>query len=64
MGAFSNVQDARISKTREFFKSPKGFVETLAQDIAALERKAERAQWHVGFALGKPRGGCGRLPDA
>jgi len=42
MGAFSNVQDARISKTREFFKSPKGFVETLAQDIAALERKAER----------------------
>ena len=43
MGAFSNVQDARIAKTREFFKSPKGFVETLAEDIAAAERKAERA---------------------
>lgn len=42
MGAFSNVQDARISKTKAFFRDPKGFVETLAQDIEALKRKAAR----------------------
>lgn len=42
MGAFSNVQDARIAKTRAFFKDPKAFVETLAQDIEALKRKAAR----------------------
>jgi hypothetical protein len=42
MGAFSNVQDARIAKTKEFFRDPKGFVETLAEDVQAAQRKAER----------------------
>lgn len=42
MGAFSNVQDARIAKTKALFANPKGFVETLAEDIAAAERRAER----------------------
>lgn len=42
MGAFSNVQDARIAKTKAFFRDPKAFVETLAQDIEALKRKAAR----------------------
>jgi len=43
MGAFSNVQNARIAKTHAFFKSPRAFVEMLAEDIGALVRKAERA---------------------
>ena len=42
MGAFANVQDARIAKTKAFFRDPKAFVETLAQDIEALKRKAAR----------------------
>lgn len=42
MGAFSNVQDARIAKTRAFFANPKGFVEDLAKDIEALARKAAK----------------------
>lgn len=42
MGAFSNVKDARIAKTRAFFRDPKAFVETLAEDIAALERRARK----------------------
>ena len=42
MGAFSNVQAARIAKTKAFFANPKAFVETLAQDIAKAERKAQR----------------------
>ena len=42
MGAFGNVQDARVSKTKAFFANPKAFVEQLAEDIAAAHRKAER----------------------
>jgi hypothetical protein len=42
MGAFSNVQDARVAKTKAFFRDPKGFVETLAEDILAARRKVER----------------------
>lgn len=42
MGAFSNVQSARIAKTKAFHASPKTFIEDLAKDIAALVRKAER----------------------
>lgn len=39
-GAFSNVQNARIRKTREFAADPKLFVEKLADDITSLERMA------------------------
>lgn len=42
MGAFSNVQDARVNKTLAFFANPKGFIEDLANDIKALIRKAAR----------------------
>lgn len=42
-GAFNSVQNARIAKTREFHANPRAFVERLAVDIAALERKAKRA---------------------
>ena len=42
MGAFSNVQAARIAKTKAFFDDPKVFVEEIAKDIAAAQRKAER----------------------
>lgn len=41
-GAFNSVQRARISKTELFHFSPKAFVESLALDIAALERKAAK----------------------
>lgn len=42
MGAFSNVKNARIAKTKAFFHSPKAFVEQLAKDIQYAKRKAER----------------------
>jgi len=42
MGAFESVQNARIAKTKAFFRDPKGFVETLAQDIDGLKRRASR----------------------
>ena len=42
MGVFSNVQDARIAKTKAFFANPKQFVEDLAKDIEAAQRKAQR----------------------
>jgi len=42
MGAFDSVQEARIAKTKAFFRDPKGFVEILAKDIEALKRKASR----------------------
>lgn len=41
-GAQDSVQGARIAKTKQFFRDPKSFVETLAQDIEALKRKAAR----------------------
>jgi len=39
-GAFNSVQRARIAKTKLFHSNPRAFVEMLALDIAALERKA------------------------
>ena len=42
MGVFSNVQDARIAKTKAFFSNPKQFVEDLAKDVEAAQRKAAR----------------------
>lgn len=41
MGAFSNVQEARIKKTREFWSDTKGFVERLADDVTSLIRMAK-----------------------
>lgn len=41
-GGFNSVQEARIRKTRDFFASPKRFVETLAEDVERLRRKADK----------------------
>ena len=42
-GAFSNVQKARIAKTRLFFTDRDAFMETLFEDCKALISKAKRA---------------------
>ena len=36
MGAFSNVQSARVAKTLAFFKDKEGFINDIKKDIAAL----------------------------
>lgn len=41
-GRFSNVQDARIRKTKLFFEQPDEFMTLLVADIQALVRKCER----------------------
>ncbi len=41
-GAFSNVQQARIAKTKRFFEDRPAFLAELVEDIAKLERKAAR----------------------
>ena len=43
MGAFSNVQQARINKTKLFFEDRESFMTQLRKDIKALVRKAEKA---------------------
>ena len=43
MGAFSNVQQARINKTKLFFEDRESFLDQLRKDIKALVRKAEKA---------------------
>lgn len=42
MGAFSNVQQARINKTKLFFEDRENFMTQLRKDIKALVRKAEK----------------------
>jgi hypothetical protein len=42
MGAFSNVQQARIAKTKAFFEQREEFMSQLRKDIKALVRKAEK----------------------
>lgn len=42
MGAFANVRSARIAKTKAFFSDAKGFIEDIAKDIEAAQRKANR----------------------
>jgi hypothetical protein len=41
-GAFSNVQQARIAKTKRFFEDRDGFMADIVYSIDALVRKAER----------------------
>lgn len=41
-GAFSNVQRARIAKTRRFLTDREGFLRDLREDIASLVAKARR----------------------
>ena len=40
MGIFSNVQKARINKTKMFFEDREAFLKILRKDIIALEKKA------------------------
>jgi hypothetical protein len=42
MGAFSNVQQARINKTKLFFEEREEFMNQLRKDIAALIKKAKK----------------------
>ena len=42
MGAFSNVQQARINKTKLFFEDRENFMDQLRKDIKALVRKAAK----------------------
>lgn len=42
MGAFSNVQQARINKTKSFFEDRDNFMDQLRKDIKALVRKAAK----------------------
>lgn len=42
MGAFSNVQEGRIKKTKFYFEDRREFMEQLRKDIVNLERKAKR----------------------
>ena len=42
MGAFSNVQQARIAKTKMFFEDRDTFMDQLRKDIKALVKKAEK----------------------
>ena len=42
MGAFSNVQQARINKTKLFFEQREEFMNQLRKDIKALIKKAEK----------------------
>lgn len=41
-GAFNNVQQARIAKTKRFFEDRENFMAELVDDIGRLERKAAR----------------------
>lgn len=42
MGAFSNVQQARINKTKLFFESRESFMDQLRKDIKSLVKKAAK----------------------
>jgi len=42
MGAFSNVQQARINKTKAFFEDRDSFLSQLRADIKALAKKAKK----------------------
>ena len=42
MGAFSNVQQARINKTKAFFEDRDNFLAQLRKDITALVKKAKK----------------------
>ena len=42
MGVFSNVQKARIEKTKQFFNNRAQFLDKLVREISAAERKAIR----------------------
>lgn len=42
MGAFSNVQLARIAKTKQFFEDRDTFLDQLRKDIKALVKKAKK----------------------
>lgn len=43
-GAFNNVQQARINKTKRLFLDKSGFMADLFKDLAAVERKAAKLQ--------------------
>lgn len=51
MGRFSNVQAARIAKTRYFFEDRKAFMAQLVKEIGAAIRKSQKAGLKAVFRL-------------
>lgn len=51
MGVFSNVQKARIEKTKLFFKNKTGFMGKLVREIIAAIKSAEKKELKVAFRL-------------
>lgn len=51
MGKFSNVQEARIRKTVEFFKDRQGFLDRLAKDVEKAVKYAEKKGMKCCFRL-------------
>lgn len=51
MGKFTNVQEARIRKTVDFFKDRKGFLERLEEDVHAAVKYADRRKMKACFRL-------------
>ena len=51
MGRFSNVQAARIAKTRYFFEDRKAFMHQLVKEIGAAIRKSQKAGLKAVFRL-------------
>ena len=51
MGRFSNVQAARIAKTRWFFEDRMAFMAQLVKEIAAAVKSAEKAGFKAVFRL-------------
>ena len=51
MGVFSNVQKARIEKTKLFFKNKMGFMGKLVREIIAAIKSAEKKEFKVAFRL-------------
>lgn len=50
-GAFSNVQQARLKKTRFFFEDRKAFILQLTKEVKALKRKADRENMKAAVRL-------------
>lgn len=51
MGKFTNVQEARIRKTVEFFKDRKGFLERLEEDVKSAIKYADKRNMKACFRL-------------
>lgn len=51
MGVFSNVQDARIQKTKEFINNREEFLSNLKKEIASKVKTAKKKMENIAFRL-------------